>query len=118
MQDSQGQADHLQVLTSSGGGDVTGLCADIVDDGLLQPGDQEVGALVDDLLLDTGQPVEDDSPRTTSNVVEGVVEEHNTGGRGDGQPVEVVETVCRHDVGKGDGDECDGDGRRSRGAFF
>ena len=34
-QDSEGQADHLEILGSGGCGDVSWLCAHIVDDGLL-----------------------------------------------------------------------------------
>ena len=32
VQDSESQADHLQILGTSGGGDVARLCADVVDD--------------------------------------------------------------------------------------
>jgi len=69
VQHSEGQADHLQVLGSSSGRDVSRLRADIVDDGLLQPGYQKVGSFVDNLLLDTRQSVEDDCSTTASHVV-------------------------------------------------
>jgi hypothetical protein len=50
-QDTAGDVDHLQVLCAGEGGDVAGLCADIVGDGRLEPGNVEVGAFVVDLLL-------------------------------------------------------------------
>lgn len=96
VENTQCQADHLQVLTSGGSGDVTGLSSNIVDDRLLQPGDKEMGSFVDDLLLHTRQPVEDDSAGTTTNVVNRVVEDQGARGDGESQTVDVVETVCRH----------------------
>lgn len=54
VQNSQRQADHLQILAARRGGDVARLGAHVEDDAALQPGDQEVRALVDDVLLDTG----------------------------------------------------------------
>lgn len=69
VQHSQGQADHLQVLGSSRGRDVSRLRANIIDDGLLQPGYQKVGSFVDNLLLDTRQSVEDDCSTTASHIV-------------------------------------------------
>lgn len=53
MQNTKSQADHLQVLTTSGGADVARFRADIEGDGLLQPGHEEMGAFVDDLIRDT-----------------------------------------------------------------
>ena len=53
MQHPQRQADHLQILAAGRGGDVPGFGADVVDDGLLQPGDEEMCAFVDDGLLDS-----------------------------------------------------------------
>ena len=53
VQYPQRQADHLQILAASRGGDVSGFGADIVDDRLLQPGDQEMCALIHDGLLDS-----------------------------------------------------------------
>ena len=70
MEHPQRQADHLQVLGPRRGGDVPRLGAHVEDDGPLQPGDEEVGALVDDLLLDSGQTVEDDGPRAALDVVD------------------------------------------------
>lgn len=71
MEDAEGQADHLQVLGAGGGGDVAGLGADVEDDAALEPGDEEVGALADDGLLDALQTVEDDGPRAALDVVDG-----------------------------------------------
>lgn len=69
MQDPQRQAHHLQVLASGGGGDVPGLRPHVEDDAALQPGNEEVCALVDDGLLDALYPVEDDGPRAAPDVV-------------------------------------------------
>lgn len=87
MQDPQGQADHLQVLGAGGGGDVAGLGADVEDDAALEPGDEEVRALVDDLLLDALQPVEDDGPRAAAHVVDGRLRQHRRTDRGYGPPL-------------------------------
>lgn len=54
MQNPQRQADHLQILAAGRGRDVPGFGADVVDDGFLQPGDQEVRAFVDDAFLHSG----------------------------------------------------------------
>lgn len=113
MQHSQRQTDHLQVLTSSGGGDIARLRADIVDDGLLQPGDEEMRAFVNHFVLHTGQTVEDDGAGTTADIVDGGVEEVDTAGDGDGEPVEVVETVGGHG-GDADGQGDDEDEDQSR----
>ena len=53
MQHPQGQADHLQILAACRGRDIPGFGADVVDDGFLQPGDQEMRAFVNDGLLDS-----------------------------------------------------------------
>lgn len=70
MQHSQRQADHLQILAAGRGGDVSGLGADIIYDGLLQPRNEEMGALVHDCLLDSAQTIEDDSASSTFDVVD------------------------------------------------
>jgi len=59
MQHSQRQADHLQVLATGGGADVSRLGSDIVYDGSLQPRNEKMCAFVHDGLLDSGQTVED-----------------------------------------------------------
>ena len=96
MQDSEGQADHLQILGAGGGRDDARLGANIEDDGLLQPWDQEVCALVDDSLLHTGNSVEDNRPRTTLDVVDGVLEKSHTNSCRDGELGEHVQPSCRH----------------------
>ena len=54
MQHPQRQADHLQILAPGRGRDVSGFGADVIDDGFLQPRDEEVCAFVDDGLFDSG----------------------------------------------------------------
>lgn len=93
MQHTERQCDHLQILTSSGSRDVARLRPHVIDNSPLQPGDQQVCAFVDDLFLHSRQPIEDDSPRTTLDIVEGGVEEHGTDGHGAGQPVDIVKGV-------------------------
>lgn len=53
MQHPQRQADHLQILAPRRGRDIPGFGADIVDDRLLQPGDEEMCAFVDDGFFDS-----------------------------------------------------------------
>lgn len=110
VQDSQGQADHLQILTAGGGGDVTGLGADVVDNRPLQPGDQEVRALVDHLVLHTGQAVEDDGAATTTDIVDGGVDRVGTGDETDSPAHEPGGTVGSHYGRAGDEDEMRGVG--------
>lgn len=80
VQDTQGQANHLQVLTTRCRGDASGLCPHVEDDGPLQPRDQEVRALVDDALFDTRHPVEDDGARTALDVEDGLAGKYSTDG--------------------------------------
>ena len=70
-EDTAGDVDHLQVLCARERGDVAGLCADIVGDGRLEPGDVEVGAFVVDLLLDAAE----------ARVLDGAVASVDWGGR-------------------------------------
>lgn len=49
----QGKVSRSITLGSGQGGDVSGLGADIVDDGGLEPGDHKVSSFVVDLLLNT-----------------------------------------------------------------
>jgi len=60
MQHPEGQTDHLQILAARRGRDVPRLCPHVVDDALLQPGDQEVCPLVHHLVFDSCQSIEDD----------------------------------------------------------
>lgn len=93
VQHAQCQADHLQILTSSRCRDIARLCPHIVDNRPLQPWDQEVRALVLDLLLHTSHPIEDDSTSTAPDIIDGSVEEQHTGCGRASQPVKVVEGV-------------------------
>lgn len=96
MQHSQSQADHLQILTPRSRRDIPRLSSYIVDNRPLQPGNQEMRALVNDLLLHSGKPVEDDGARTSPDVVQGGVHEHGARGHGNGQPIDIVEAVGCH----------------------
>lgn len=87
VQHPQCEGDHLHVLGSGGGADVPRSCADIEDDGALQPGDQEMCALVDDLLLHSGQTVEDDGACATLDIVDGRLSERE-GDRAGNDPAE------------------------------
>lgn len=93
VQHSEGQANHLQVLASGGCGDIPRLGAHIVDDRLLEPGNEEVGALVDYTLANTAQTVEDDGAVAAFDIVEGGLGETDTGGDRDGEAVDGVECV-------------------------
>jgi len=96
VQDSQGQADHLQILTSGGGGNIAWLGAHIVDNSSLQPRNQKMCSLVDNLLLHTRHSVEDDSSSSALHIIEGGVGDDNSRSHGNSQAVDVVETVSRH----------------------
>lgn len=93
MQDPQGQTDHLEILAAGGGGDVARLGADIVDDGALQPGNQEVGALIDDVLAHSGQPVEDDSAGATLHIIHSSLGDGCADGEWHGPLVDGLESV-------------------------
>lgn len=96
VQDTQRQADHLQVLAAGGGGDVARLGAHIVVDGALQPRHQEVGALADNVLLHTRQTVEDDGPRPAADIVDGVLQHADADGGGHGKLGEEVQNAGVH----------------------
>lgn len=96
VQHSERQADHLQVLAAGGCGDVPGLGAHIVYNRLLQPGNKEVGSLVDNTLLDTTQTVEDDGAAAAFDIVEGGLGETDASGKWDGEAVQLVESVGGH----------------------
>lgn len=86
MQDSERQADHLQILATSGGGDVPGLRPDVEEDAALQPWYQEMCALVDDALLNSLQTIEYNGSCSTPHVVNARL--HNAGADdgGNGEP--------------------------------
>ena len=83
MQYPQRERNHLQILASRCRANVPRPRADIVDNGPLQPWYQKVGALIGDLVLDTGQTVEDDGAGSAFDVVERCLEERGADGQGD-----------------------------------
>ncbi len=91
VQHSQRQADHLQILATRRGRDVPGFGSHVEDDGSLQPGDEEVSALVDDVLLDTDESIEDDGAGATLDVVDGLAGQETTGCERDRHAVHPVE---------------------------
>lgn len=88
VQHPQRQGDHLQILGPGRGGDVARLGPDVEDDGPLQPGDEEVRALVDDLLLDSRHAVEDDGAGAALDVVDGRLQDAEPDGGRDGGAVD------------------------------
>lgn len=105
MKNPQCQTDHLQVFGPSSGRDISWLGADVVDNSLLEPRDEEVGSLIDNLdiahiprqrlqrgnnlenanvwtnsFLDTRQPVENNSPASALDVVDRQLEQRNADG--------------------------------------
>lgn len=52
VEDTEGQRHHLEILGASSGGDVARFGANVIDDGLLEPWDEEVRALIDDLVVE------------------------------------------------------------------
>lgn len=88
----------MQILAAGRGGDIPGLGADIIDDGLLQPRNEEMGALIHDRLLDSTQTIEDDSTSTTFDIIDGSLDKGETDGGGDGEFVKRRKSVG-HDSG-------------------
>ena len=74
VEDSKCQADHLQILGSSRCTDISWLGSDIVDDGLLEPGNQKVSAFIDDLLFYSLETIEDNSSGSAFDIVDGGLE--------------------------------------------
>lgn len=70
MQHTEGQADHLEILAARRRRDVSRLRPHVKDDAPLQPRHEEVRALVDDGVLDTGHPVKDDCSGSTLDIVD------------------------------------------------
>ena len=91
VQNSQRQANHLQILGSGGGRDVSGLGAHIKDDAPLQPGDKEMRSFVDDIFLDTGQSIKDDGSRSALDVKDGLADGSANQGRRHSHAVHGVE---------------------------
>ena len=80
MQHPQRKCDHLQIFGSRRCADIPRPRPDIEDNCPLQPWDQEMCALVDDVFLDSGQTVEDDGAGSAFDVVEGAL--HHAGADG------------------------------------
>ena len=93
MQYPQRQGDHLQILTSRRGANVSWLGPDIIDDWFLQPGDQEMSALIYHRLLHSGETVEDDGAATAFDVVNGSLSEGEADGDGDSVAVDCTKSV-------------------------
>ena len=74
MQDSQRQADHLQILGSRRRRNIPRLCAHIKNDTPLQPGNEEVCSFANHFFLNSGQTVEYNGARATLDIVHGGVE--------------------------------------------
>ena len=70
MQHSQSEADHLQVFASGGCGNVSRPRSHVVYDCLLKPRHEKVRPFVDDIFLDSGQPVEDDGSSSAFYIVQ------------------------------------------------
>jgi len=66
-QHSQRDVDHLQILGAGGRGDFAGTRANVIDDGVLEPGDAHVQALGVNVALDAAKTAEDDGAVTTLN---------------------------------------------------
>ena len=96
MQNSEGQANHLQVLAAGGCRDVPRLGAHIIDDRLLEPWNEEVGAFVDNALANTAETVEDDSAVAALDIVDRSLGETEAGGERNGEAVDGVESVGSH----------------------
>lgn len=84
VQNSQRQANHLQILTPCRRRDIARLRADIVDNSSLQPRNEKVRALVDHCLLHSRQSVEDDCPGSAADIVQRGVDESCARSDGDG----------------------------------
>lgn len=64
-QNSERDVDHLQILWSSWRRDLPWSWSDVVDDGVLEPGDPEVQTLCEYVLLHAADPIEHDRPVAT-----------------------------------------------------
>jgi hypothetical protein len=98
VENSQSQANHLQVLASCSRRDIPWFRANIVDDALLQPWDQEMRALVDNCVLHSGVSIEDDSSRASLHVVHRGLNKRGSDGQRDGRSVDTIQCLC-HLVG-------------------
>jgi hypothetical protein len=65
VQDTKSQGDHLHILGTSGGGDITGFGANIELDGTLKPRHQKVSTFTDRGGFHTLDTIENDGTVTT-----------------------------------------------------
>ena len=73
-ENSERDVHHLQVLGAGGAGDLPGAGPDVVDYGVLEPGNPEVKSFGQGVVLDPTEPVEHDCPVTTINSVHGILQ--------------------------------------------
>ena len=74
-QDSQGDADHLQILGASDRLDLLRVCADVVDDGALKVWEFQVPTFLHDIVVfDSLYLVEEEGTMTRLDVVDGGLE--------------------------------------------
>lgn len=85
----------MQIFTSRRGGDIAGLCADVVDDGFLQPRNKEMSAFVHHGIFDSGETIEDYSACAAFDVVDGGLSEGEANGDWNRIFVDCAENV-RH----------------------
>src|SRR3954468_8721524 len=78
VQDSQSQANHLQILTSGCCGDVSWLRPHIVDNALLQPRDEKMSTFIHDCILHSRVSIEDDRSSATLDIVNRLLEKEST----------------------------------------
>lgn len=53
VKDTESQRHHLEILGAGSGGDIARFGANVIDDGLLEPWDEEVCAFIDDLVAES-----------------------------------------------------------------
>ena len=82
---TQGDVDHLQVLCSGEGSDALRLCANVVDDGALQPWDAEVKPFSQHNVVHTAQAAVNDGTVTTLDCLIEEKREKGKEGRKGGQ---------------------------------
>lgn len=83
MQHPQRQRNHLQILATRRRANIPRPRPHIIHNRLLQPRNQEMCALVDYRLLDTGHSVEDDGSCSALDVVDGGLDYGGADGGGD-----------------------------------
>ena len=93
MQDSQCQAHHLQILTSRRGRDISRLSSHIIDNALLQPGNQKVCAFVHNCVLDSGIAIKDDRTGSAFDIVDGCLDKCGSNCEGNSCGVDTFEKV-------------------------